>query len=456
MIGVMPVNSRPQEPMLTVTELNREIRENLEGKFSDVWVEGEISNYRPHSSGHHYFTLKDARAQLSCVMFRGQASALPMALRDGVQVQARGDISVYEARGQYQLIARWIQPKGFGELQARFEALKRQLETEGLFDPSTKKPLPSFPRTIALVTSPTGAAIRDILNILERRAPWLRILVWPVRVQGEGAAKEIANALNHLSQAKEDDALPVIDAVIVGRGGGSIEDLWSFNEEIVARAIHACPFPVISAVGHEIDFTIADFVADLRAPTPSAAAELVAPDGAELKRSLETYRERLHRHVTRAIDGWRSHLEYQSRSLAQNEPSRVIEDHLLDCDAHRDRLEEAVDDRLEDLTDRLRQLQRILDLKHPGTLLTAEADRLTDWRARLDRRFDERQRRLGDRLAHTRQVLELLSPNTAFHRGFSLTRDSEGRLITRVDQVSPGTRIHTRVADGEIESVVAS
>ncbi len=451
----MPAAPRPNEPMFTVSELNREIRENLEGRFSDVWIEGEISNYRPHSSGHHYFTLKDARAQLSCVMFRGQASSLPMPLRDGLQVQARGEISVYEARGQYQLIARWIQPRGFGELQARFEALKRKLEAEGLFDPATKQRLPKFPRTIALVTSPTGAAIRDILNVLERRAPWLRILVWPVRVQGEGAAREIATALTHLSGAGTDGTLPAIDAVIVGRGGGSIEDLWSFNEEIVARAIHACPIPVISAVGHEIDFTIADFVADLRAPTPSAAAELVAPDGAELKRSLDSSRERLHRHVDRALESWRSHLEYQQRSLSQNEPSRIIEDHLLDCDALRDRLEEAVDDRVDTLADRCRQLQRILDLKHPGTLLTAGADRLADWRNRLDRRFDDRQRQLQDRLSHTRQLLELLSPKTAFQRGFSLTRDTEGNLVTRVDQVKPGTAIRTQVADGEIESVVS-
>ncbi|MCB1232436.1 MAG: exodeoxyribonuclease VII large subunit [Verrucomicrobiae bacterium] len=452
----MPAISRPgSESMLSVTELTREIRESLEGRFGDVWVEGEISNYRPHSSGHHYFTLKDAKAQLSAVMFRGQARSLPMPLRDGMLVQARGDISVYEARGQYQLIARWIQPKGFGELQAKFEALKRQLESEGLFDPARKKPIPTFPRTIALVTSPTGAAIRDMINILSRRAPWLRILVWPVRVQGEGAAKEIAAALNHLADSETDPALPRIDTIIVGRGGGSIEDLWSFNEEIVARAIHACPIPVISAVGHEIDFTISDFVADLRAPTPSAAAELVAPDGAELRRSLEMSAQRLDRTIERALESWRSHLDYHRRSLAQNEPTRVIQDHLQDCDATRDRMEEAVDDRLARLAERVEQLRRILDTKHPGNLLAGESVRLEEWRTRLDRIVEDRQRHLSDELSHARKLLEILSPKSAFQRGFSLTRDAEGKVISRVAQAKAGSKLKTRVADGEFESVVS-
>lgn len=450
-----PLAPRPAESMLTVTELTREIRDSLEGRFGDVWVEGEISNYRPHSSGHHYFTLKDAKAQLSAVMFRGQATSLPTRLRDGLLVQARGDISVYEARGQYQLIARWIQPKGFGELQARFEALKRQLESEGLFDAANNKPIPSFPRVIALVTSPTGAAIRDMLNILSRRAPWLRILVWPVRVQGEGAATEIAAALTHLAAAADDPALPKIDTVIVGRGGGSIEDLWSFNEEKVARAIHACPIPVISAVGHEIDFTIADFVADLRAPTPSAAAELVAPDGAELRRSLDLSGQRLQRNIGRALDQWRSHLEYHRRSLAQNEPTRVIGDHLQDCDATRDRMDEAVDDRFARLAERCTQLRRILETRHPGNQLAGESIRITEWRDRLDRILDRRQRHLTDELGHTRKLLELLSPNSAFQRGFSLTRDAEGRVITRVAQAKSGSRLTTRVVDGEFESVAS-
>ncbi|MEY4484970.1 MAG: hypothetical protein RL693_2422, partial [Verrucomicrobiota bacterium] len=238
--------AEPQN-ILSVSQLTRKIRSLLEGQIGEVWVEGEISNHRLQSSGHQYFTLKDEGAQLSCVLFRN-ASARMAPLRDGQQVQVFGELTVYEQRGNYQIIVRAVQPKGLGSLQARFEALKQKLHAEGLFDPEWKKPIPRFPRTVALVTSPTGAAIRDMINILTRRAPWLRVLVFPVRVQGQGAEKEIARAIELLNQA-EDIGLPVPDTIVVGRGGGSLEDLWNFNEEIVARAIFASEIPIISAVG---------------------------------------------------------------------------------------------------------------------------------------------------------------------------------------------------------------
>jgi exodeoxyribonuclease VII large subunit len=241
--------------VLTVTQLTRRVRGVLESEIGQVWVEGEISNYRLQSSGHHYFTLKDEGAQISCVMFRGAALRMSTRLGDGVQVQVLGELSVYEPRGQYQLVVKLVQPKGMGVLQARFEALKRKLASEGLFDEGLKQALPKFPATIAMVTSPTGAAIRDMLNILSRRAPWVRLLVLPVRVQGNGAEHEIAAAINALNRA-EMLGIPKPDVMIVGRGGGSLEDLWNFNEEVVARAIFASRIPVISAVGHEIDFTI--------------------------------------------------------------------------------------------------------------------------------------------------------------------------------------------------------
>lgn len=440
--------------MLSITQLTREIRNRLEGTFDDIWVEGEVSNYRPHASGHHYFTLKDAKAQLSCVMFRGQARSLPAPLKDGLQVQARGEISVYEARGQYQLIARWIQPKGFGELQARFEALKRQLDSEGLFDPGRKQSLPAFPRTVALITSPTGAAIRDMLNILRRRAPWLQILVWPVRVQGTGAAGEIASALEQVGRHSGEGQISPIDTVIVGRGGGSIEDLWSFNEEIVARAIHACPLPVISAVGHEVDFTIADFVADLRAPTPSAAAELVAPDGAELRRQLETTHERMSRELERALSRWQTQLTYQHRSLSLHEPSRVVEDHLQDCDNLRDSLEIAAREGLSDRADRNDQLLRLLETLSPHSRLQDQFTRLKERESRLERPLSDRLRGLATQLAHSRQMLELLNPESAFRRGFSFTTDTSGAAVTHLKQVDPGMKVRTRIADGEFDSIV--
>ncbi|PYL64995.1 MAG: exodeoxyribonuclease VII large subunit, partial [Verrucomicrobia bacterium] len=248
--------------VLTVAELTRQIRGTLEARFGAVWVQGEVSNYKLHPSGHQYFTLKDQRAQIACVIFRNAMAPLRQALADGTQVQVYGNVSVFEARGQYQLSVQILQPRGLGLLQAKFEALKRKLDAEGLFDVARKHALPKFPRRIGIVTSPTGAAIRDLLNVLRRRAPWLQILINPARVQGTGAAADIAVAIRELATANE-NWLPV-DLIVVARGGGSIEDLWEFNEEIVARTIVDVSVPIVSAIGHEIDFTIADFVADLR------------------------------------------------------------------------------------------------------------------------------------------------------------------------------------------------
>src|SRR5438874_163049 len=271
--------------VFTVTELTRNIRGTLETKFSAVWVQGEISNYKLHPSGHQYFTLKDQRAQIGCVIWRDTMAPARQPLVDGAQVQVYGTVTVYPARGQYQLSVQILQPRGIGLLQAKFEALKRKLEAEGLFAAERKRPLPKFPRRIGIVTSPSGAAVRDMLNVLRRRAPSLQILINPVRVQGTGAAQEIAVAIRELTFPNE--AFAPLDLIVVTRGGGSIEDLWEFNEEIVARAIFHSPVPIVSAVGHEIDFTISDFVADLRAATPSAAAELIAPDVIDLQRQID-------------------------------------------------------------------------------------------------------------------------------------------------------------------------
>src|SRR5436853_1998151 len=271
--------------VFTVSELTRNIRGTLETKFAAVWVQGEISNYKLHPSGHQYFTLKDQRAQISCVIWRDTMASPRQPLVDGAQVQIYGTVTVFESQGKYQLRVEILQPRGVGMLQAKFEALKRKLEAEGLFAAERKRPLPKFPRRIGIVTSPSGAAIRDILNVLKRRAPWLEILINPVRVQGAGAAQEIAIAIRELAMPNE--AFAPLDLIVVTRGGGSIEDLWEFNEEIVARAVFHSDVPIVSAVGHEIDFTICDFVSDLRAPTPSAAAELIVPDVIDLRQQTE-------------------------------------------------------------------------------------------------------------------------------------------------------------------------
>src|SRR5881392_613692 len=299
--------------VLTVTELTRSIRNTLEVKFGAVWVQGEISNYKLHPSGHQYFTLKDARAQIACVIFRNAMPPLRIPLADGAQVQVYGTVTVFEARGQYQLNVQILQPRGVGLLQAKFEALKRKLEAEGLFAPERKRPLPKFPHRIGIVTSPSGAAVRDILNVLRRRAPWLRILINPVRVQGTGAAQEIAVAIRELATPNE--VFAPVDLIVVTRGGGSIEDLWEFNEEIVARAIFHSAVPIVSAVGHEIDFTICDFVADLRAPTPSAAAELIVPDVMDLQRQIDRCARTVGRQLLNRVRDAQQRLDHARETL---------------------------------------------------------------------------------------------------------------------------------------------
>ena len=299
--------------VFTVSELTRSIRGTLETKFAAVWVQGEISNYKLHPSGHQYFTLKDQRAQISCVIWRDTMPQGRQPLADGAQVQVCGTVTVFEARGQYQLNVQIIQQRGLGLLQAKFEALKRKLEAEGLFAPERKRLLAKFPRRIGIVTSPSGAAIRDMLNVLRRRAPWLEILINPVRVQGTGAAQEIAVAIRELASPNE--AFAQVDLIVITRGGGSIEDLWEFNEEIVARAIFHSAVPIVSAVGHEIDFTICDFVADLRAPTPSAAAELVVPDTTDLQRQVDRCARTLARQLLNRVRDAQQRLDHARETL---------------------------------------------------------------------------------------------------------------------------------------------
>src|SRR6266487_1844224 len=330
--------------VFTVAELTRAIRGVLETKLGAVWVQGEISNYKLHPSGHQYFTLKDQRAQISCVIWRDTMAPLRQPLADGAQVQVYGTVTVFEARGQYQLNVQILQPRGIGLLQAKFEALKRKLEAEGLFAAERKRPLPKFPRRIGVITSPGGAAIRDVLNVLRRRAPWLQILINPVRVQGAGAAQEIAVAIREFTLPSE--AFAPLDLIMITRGGGSIEDLWEFNEEIVARAIFHSAVPIVSAVGHEIDFTICDFVADLRAPTPSAAAELIVPDMIDLQRQidgctralgrqllnrvrdaqqrLDHTRDTLQRCLAHKIEGYKRGLDHALRVMQARSPVREL------------------------------------------------------------------------------------------------------------------------------------
>lgn len=415
--------------IFSVSELTRSIRGTLEAKFGAVWVQGEISNYKLYPSGHQYFTLKDQRAQISCVIWRDTLAPARQPLADGAQVQVFGRVTVFEARGQYQLDVQILQPRGVGLLQAKFEALKAKLQAEGLFAPERKRPLPKFPRRIGIVTSPSGAAIRDMLNVLRRRAPWLQILINPARVQGTGAAQEIAVAIRELSLPNA--AFAPVDLIVVTRGGGSIEDLWEFNEEIVARAISHSPVPIVSAVGHEIDFTICDFAADLRAPTPSAAAELIVPDASDLERRLAG--------CTRA-------LARQLLNRAREAQQRL--DHA------RETLHRCLTHRIDGYKRGLLHIAAALQARNPARELTARRSRF----AELSRRFLACPARLLEnakhRFQHVEGILRVLGPDATLRRGYSITTDDRGKIIRTVAAVTPRMEIRTRVSDGEFTSGV--
>jgi exodeoxyribonuclease VII large subunit len=432
----------PFRSIYTVSRLTAEIKTLLERNFESLWLEGEVSNLRLPSSGHLYFTLKDESAQIRGVMFKLQNRLLKFDPVDGLQVLCYGRLSVYEPRGEYQLIVDYMEPKGRGALQLAFEQLKEKLSKEGLFDPVHKKPLPHLPRKIGIVTSPTGAAIRDILQIIDRRFANVAILLYPVRVQGPGAAQEIAQAVTELSQ------WPKIDVIIVGRGGGSLEDLWAFNEEAVARAIFHSRVPVISAVGHEIDFTIADFVADLRAPTPSAAAELVVQNKVELVRSLEDLEYRL-AHAGRAIwEAKRERLQFLHHRLA--DPRKQLSDHRLRLDDLFFRLATITRRGLSQKTDQLRLKAEILLVRHPGRWVTEYSHRLSQLFQRLTMAQRASLRLMRQKTRGAMEKLQTLSPLAILERGYSITRILPSlKIIRQASALKPEDRVQVKVHQGE-------
>jgi exodeoxyribonuclease VII large subunit len=415
--------------VFTVSELTRSIRGTLETKFGGVWVQGEISNYKLHPSGHQYFTLKDQRAQIACVIWRDTIAPPRQALVDGNQVQVYGTVTVFKARGQYQLNVQILQPRGVGLLQAKFEALKRKLEAEGLFAPEHKRPLPKFPRRIGIVTSPSGAAIRDMLNVLRRRAPWLQILINPVRVQGTGAAQEIAVAIRELSTPNEH--WRPLDLIVVTRGGGSIEDLWEFNEEIVARAIFNSAVPIVSAVGHEIDFTICDFVADLRAPTPSAAAELIVPDIIDLQRRIDACARVLTRQLLNRVRDAQQRLDHASETLHR-------------CLAHK----------IDSYKRTLAHITAALRTRSPARELIVRRNRFADLHRRLGACPSRLIENARQRFRHIEGILRVLGPDATLRRGYSMTMNERGKIIRTIAAVRPKMKIRTRVSDGEFGSEV--
>ncbi len=445
----------PEAPRVySVTEITRAVRAALEENIGVVWVAGEISNYRKQASGHQYFTLKDAGSQLACVLFaRPGMWRREVALADGMQVQARGTLTVYEARGQYQVNVQIIQAGGAGLLQAKFEALKRKLEAEGLFDPARKRPMPKFPAAIGIVTSASGAALRDMLNILARRAPCVRVVILPVRVQGDGAAEEIAAAIE---QANRFPALGIepVEVVVVARGGGSAEDLWEFNEEIVARAIAASALPVVSAVGHEIDFTIADFAADLRAPTPSAAAELLVPDCAELSRRFAEIASQLRRHALRAIEQHRARVAWLGRGELFRQPSSRLREAAQRLDFAREALQREPAAALDRARRRLAEVTAALRHHRPDQVLAMLRQRLAATRRQLSDACLRRLAEIRRRLEKSRELLRVLGPEATLARGYSITTTRDGKLVASAAQVRMGMALKTRVRDGEFASEV--
>jgi len=429
--------------VLSVSELTALIRESLEASYPDIWLEGELSNIRAPGSGHLYFTLKDHASQIRAVLFRTQAQRLRFSLKEGLQVVVRGRLSVYEPRGEYQIVLEAVEPKGIGALQLAFEQLKEKLAAEGLFDPSRKRPLPFLPRRVGVVTSPTGAAIRDILTILHRRCPLTSVLVYPVMVQGESAAGQIAQAIESLNRSG------LVEVMIVGRGGGSWEDLWAFNEEAVVRAIAASSIPVVSAVGHEIDYTLADFAADYRAPTPSAAAEAVVPVLDDLVQTLGHLVARKRQAVRAYVGMIRHDLSRQAEALPGLRLRIQREAQRLDDAAAR--MAFRVTDLLGMHRRRILHDRHDLDRFSPRVCLRGAWVLVTQLTKRAE------QRMLGLVVMHSQALralggaLDGLSPLAVLGRGYSiLQRISDGRVIRQVKEAAPGDDVAVRLADGRL------
>lgn len=496
----IPLELVPERKVYTVAELSFAVKNLLESNFPDVWVAGEISNFRAAPSGHYYFTLKDNSAQLRAVCFRNQARYLKFKPQDGLSVIARGRLSVYESRGEYQLYVEYLEPAGLGALQFAFEQLKKKLAAEGLFDEARKKPLPVLPRAVGIVTSPSGAAVRDILRVIKRRFPNMNVFLYPATVQGSNAATEIVEGIEYFNRQ------PIVDVMIVGRGGGSLEDLWPFNEEIVARTIAASQIPIISAVGHETDFTIADFVADMRAPTPSAAAELVVQRKEDFLAEVRNRVRHMSQNIRLRIAEARQELTLLRMHRAFHQfPARIMErgqrvdDTLAEMDRIFRRRLEAAHRRTLELTAQLLRFEpgRLLEIRwaqiqqrksqlgrieselnmligerlHAGReawmraysgvtrhdLPRAIRLRLLSVRERETRMQGQIGRMVSDRrhnVGHYRSLLDERSPLTILKRGYSITRDAKNTIVRGEAQVQVGDEVSVRLSQGRISAIV--
>ena len=444
----------------TVEELTGEIKFLLEEQFGEVWVSGEVSGLRVQSSGHRYFTLKDTGAQIQCVLFKGTTGVKRSLVEDGKKLILRGELSVYEPRGQYQLIVRELEEAGQGSLAIAFERLKKKLEAEGLFDEERKRPVSAYPRRVGIVTSPTGAALQDILKVLRTPSGCLEVdvILAPSKVQGEGAAEDIVAAielLNRYHQIQQKKGLPGLDVILVTRGGGSIEDLWCFNEEIVARAIAASALPVISAVGHEIDFCISDFVADVRSATPTAAARFLIQNLEDVRDELDESLRRIQLWMDRTLDSCRERIEIARKHLLLLSPKRRLEDFWLRLDDISQSMDKVMKRKLAEDFDKFRDIRlRFKNIRLSGKTEQPRRE-LQMLRLRLEDQWNHAFRNKCAELELLRQSLNLLDPKASLKRGYSITVDvKSGKIIRGVKEVSQGTRIRTMLQNGQVESVV--
>lgn len=438
-----------QPHVYTVSEITRDVRAILEAAFENAWIEGEISNFRLAASGHAYFVLKDDKAQIKCVLFRGHRAGMKFTPEDGDQILLFGRVTVYEARGDYQVIVEAMEPKGLGALQKAFEQLKEKLAKEGLFDESRKQSLPEIPWKIGIVTSPTGAAIRDMIHVIQRRNPKTSVLLYPAKVQGEGAAEEIAQGIEELNKRKD------IDVLVVGRGGGSIEDLWAFNEEVVARAIAKSRIPVVSAVGHEIDYTIADFTADLRAPTPSAAAELVVPKLNDIVQDLQYLTNQMIERMEEDIEDYRERLRYLIDRRFFREPRQILEAPSQRLDEMVQRLLRGLDQWVLVKRGNLTQTVHRLLQASPGKKMKILSERQTELMARLVRRMESQIKLKKEKLDGVAKSLNALSPLNVLDRGYSITTSKKtGKAVTSSKQVNKGDTVRIRLAEGQLDATV--
>jgi exodeoxyribonuclease VII large subunit len=436
-----------QSQVYSVSGLTRDIRAIMEAAFDSVWVEGEISNFRTAASGHSYFVLKDDKAQIRCVLFKGYRAGIKFQPEDGDQVLMFGRITVYDARGEYQIITESLEPRGLGALQKAFEQLKAKLEKEGLFDDEAKKPLPAFPWKIGVVTSPTGAAVRDILNVIRRRNSKVSVLLRPAKVQGEGSAKDIAQGIRDLNTMKD------VDVIIIGRGGGSLEDLWAFNEEEVARAIFASRIPIVSAVGHEIDFTIADFVADLRAPTPSVAAELTVPVLNEILKDIRSLTGELIEALCQQVEAYRKFLKRLMDRRFFHQPKEIFSPHVQRLDDLYARLVRGLEQRLGSHQQRLQDKIHRLFQASPGKYIQHMKENRVMLEKRMLHIIQAQLRFNKERFEGILKNMNAINPLAILERGYSICSKNE-KSLKNTEGIDPGDKVQVRLSRGGLDCTV--